>query len=88
MSKTTVDRDEPESWLRTLDKVIDEEVDREESIRLTVEELDVDVPLSFGADAEQATWRFDGSVTVHVDGMRGPLASWLKLWLEPDEDGE
>lgn len=86
--KTTTDSEDSLSWLRTLDKVIDEEVDREESIQLTADDLSVEVPLSFGPEAERATWRFDGTVTVHVDGMRGPLASWLRLWMERNEGDE
>jgi selenophosphate synthetase-related protein len=78
------------TWLDVVEQVLDEEIDREEAIRLTAEDFAVDVPLSYGDDAERATWRFNGSVTVTVDGMRGPLADWLKLWLggpsEPSAD--
>jgi hypothetical protein len=69
------------TWLDVVEQVLDEEIDREEAIRLTAEEFEVDIPLSYGPDPERATWRFNGSVTVTVDGMRGPLADWLKLWL-------
>jgi selenophosphate synthetase-related protein len=69
------------TWLDVVEQVLDEEIDREEAIRLTADEFEVDIPLSYGDDAERATWRFDGSVTVTVDGMRGPLADWLKLWV-------
>jgi hypothetical protein len=69
------------TWLDVVEQVLDEEIDREEAIRLTADELEVDVPLSYGDGAQRATWRFNGSVTVTVDGMRGPLADWLKLWL-------
>lgn len=87
MSEASTDGLSEESWMRIVDKLLDEEVDREEAIRLTAEDLAVDVPLSFGEDAERARWKFDGSVTVRVDGMRGPLADWLKLWVrDRDED--
>jgi len=69
------------TWLDVVEQVLDEEIDREEAVRLTADELTLDVPLSYGDDPERATWRFNGSVTVTVDGMRGPLADWLKLWL-------
>ena len=42
---TTADGD---AWLAVIDDLIDEEIDREESIELTAEELQVDVPLRFG----------------------------------------
>ncbi|ERG91039.1 MAG: hypothetical protein J07HQW1_01071 [Haloquadratum walsbyi J07HQW1] len=29
---------------------------------------------------ERARWRFDGTVSVTVEGVRGPLAEWLRLW--------
>jgi hypothetical protein len=75
------------TWLDVVEQVLDEEIDREEAIRLTADGLTVDVPLTYGDDPERATWRFSGSVTITVDGMRGPLADWLKLWLSgtPDE---
>ncbi|WP_152043323.1 hypothetical protein [Salinigranum salinum] len=69
------------TWLDVVEQVLDEEIDREEVVRLTAEDLTVDVPLTYGDDPERATWRFNGNVTVTVDGMRGPLADWLKLWL-------
>ena len=69
------------TWLDVVERVLDQEIDREEAIRLTADEFEVDVPLSYGDDVERATWRFNGTGTVTVDGMRGPLADWLKLWL-------
>lgn len=78
------------TWLDVVEQVLDEEIDREEAIRLTADDFSVDVPVSYGDDPERATWRFDGTVTVTVDGMRGPLADWLKLWLSeaPDTDAD
>lgn len=69
------------TWLDVVEQVLDEEIDREEAIRLVADDFTVDVPLSYGDEPERARWRFNGSVTVTVDGMRGPLADWLKLWL-------
>ncbi len=76
------------TWLDVVEQVLDEEIDREEAIRLVADDLTVDIPLSYGDDPERARWRFNGSVTVTVDGMRGPLADWLKLWLSgsPERD--
>ena len=80
-----------QTWLDVADDVIDESVDREESVRLHAEDLTVDVPLSFTDDGPgpRARWRFDGKVTVTVDGMRGSLAEWMHLFRDahrrPDE---
>jgi len=76
---TTADGD---SWLGVIDDLIDEEIDREESVELTAEELQVDVPLRFGADSPRAEWRFDGAVRVSAEGTRGPLADWLRFWYD------
>jgi hypothetical protein len=73
----------PTEWLDALDDLIDESLDREEAIRLTAEELDVDVPLTFGRDAPTAQWRFDGDLTVRVEGLRASLAEWFALTGEP-----
>ena len=31
-------------------------------------------------DHDRARWRFDGTLNVTVEGVRGPLAVWLRLW--------
>lgn len=31
-------------------------------------------------DHDRARWRFDGTLNVTVEGVRGPLAEWLRLW--------
>ncbi|SFR63592.1 hypothetical protein [Halogeometricum limi] len=87
MSHSTEGGYSEESWMRIVDKLLDEEVDRTEEIQLTAEDLSVDVPLSWGEDAQRATWKFNGNVTVHVEGMRGPLADWLKLWVRDEKRG-
>jgi hypothetical protein len=78
------------TWLDVVEEVLDEEIDRDEAIQLVADDLAVDVPLTYGEDPERATWRFNGRVTVTVDGMRGPLADWLKLWLSetPGRDAD
>ncbi|PSQ44032.1 hypothetical protein BRD17_04980 [Halobacteriales archaeon SW_7_68_16] len=74
-----------ETWFDLVDKIIDESVEREESVTVRADGLTVDVPLSFESDpaeAEQATWRLDGEVTVTIDGMRGSFAEWVHLFNE------
>lgn len=73
------------TWDDLLEDLLDEEVDREDEIELALSEVTVDVPMAFGEDAEHATWRFDGSVTVTVDGTRGPLADWVRYWRDRAE---
>jgi len=74
------------TWLDVADELIDESVDREESVTLTAEDLTVDVPLSFGDRDERARWRFDGQVTVTVEGMRGSIAEWMHLFREAQRE--
>lgn len=89
---TTGEAEPPSEWLDALDDLIDESLDREEAIRLAAENLEVDVPLAFGRDAPVARWRFDGDVTVRVEGLRASLAEWFALTGEPlprrDGDGD
>jgi len=62
-----------------VERLLDETVDREDSLDVAVEDLEVDIPLSFGEDSPRAKWRFNGDVTVTVDGIRGPLREWFDL---------
>lgn len=73
-------KEREESWLELLDDLIDEEIDRDEAIELTAEDLQVDVPIRFGSDSPHATWGFDGTVRISVEGASGPLADWLRFW--------
>ncbi|MFC6784558.1 hypothetical protein ACFQFH_01375 [Halobaculum halobium] len=81
----------PEQWLRLLELVIDEGIERQGGVELSAEDLRIDVPLAFGEDADRAEWGFDGSVTVETKGTRGTLAEWYHLHREslpaPKEDG-
>jgi hypothetical protein len=74
--------DEPDgqTWLDVVDDVLDTAIDREEELECTFEDVTVDVPLRMDADADFARWHLDGTVRVHVDGMSGPLAEWLRWW--------
>ena len=77
----TADMPEPDAdELRTaVERLLDETVDREDSLDVAVEDLEVDIPIYFGEASPRARWRFDGDVTVTVDGIRGPLREWFDL---------
>lgn len=70
----------PQTWMDSIDEVLDEAMTRDEGLELTAEALRVEVPLHFGEDATRAEWKFDGSVRIDVEGERGPLAEWVRLW--------
>jgi len=66
-----------------VERLLDETVDREVELDVAVEDLEIDVPIYFGEDSPTARWRFNGDVTVSVDGIRGPLREWFDLHEEP-----
>ena len=81
----------PRTWMDSLDEVLDEAVTRDEGVEFTAEGLRVQVPSRFGEDAPRAEWGFDGSVRIDVEGERGPLAEWVRLWgaqLPREADGD
>lgn len=61
------------------ERLLDETVDSEESLDVAVEDLEVTIPIYFGEESPRATWRFNGDVTVTVDGIRAPLREWFDL---------
>lgn len=67
-------------WLDAVESVLDATIEADEAVVCRFDELAVDVPLRPGADSPRARWRLDGTVTVSVDGTRGPLAEWLDWW--------
>lgn len=69
-----------------VERLLDETVDSEEKLDVTVEDLQVDVPIRFGDDSPWARWRFNGDVTVTVDGIRQPLREWFDLHEEQPID--
>jgi len=75
-------RSEPNrrNWNDAIADVLNEEIDREDAIALTADGLEVDVPLAFGPEAQRATWRFNGDLTVRIEGEGNPLADWLRFW--------
>jgi hypothetical protein len=68
------------TWLDVFDDVLDEVVDDGETVEAEFDDLRVEIPIRYGADADRAEWGFDGAVTVHVEGLRGPLAEWMRWW--------
>lgn len=77
---TTSDGHQPTTWLDVFEDVLDEIVEGEDTVEASFDDLRVDVPLRYGDDAPRAEWGFDGTMRVHVEGMRGPLAEWLRWW--------
>ena len=71
-----------------VERLLDETVDREDSLDVAVEDLEVDIPIHFGADSPRAKWRFNGDVTVTVDGIRRPLREWFDLHGERPSSSE
>ena len=71
-----------------VERLLDETVDSDDSLDVAVEDLEVDIPIYFGEDSPRATWRFNGDVTVTVDGIRGPLREWFDLHGEQPGDSE
>jgi len=84
----TADMPEPDAdeLRQTVERLLDETVERGDSLDVVIEDLAVDVPIYFGDDSPRARWRFDGDVTVTVDGIRGPLREWFDLHEETPSD--
>ncbi|WP_276272318.1 hypothetical protein [Haloarcula litorea] len=86
MSESAGFEAEEDGLRATVERLLDETVDRGEPLHVTADDLAVDVPIRFGEDAPRARWRFDGEVTVTVDGVRGPLREWFDIHgVEPPE---
>jgi hypothetical protein len=85
----TADMPKPDAdELRTaVERLLDETVDREADLEVGVDDLAVDVPIYFGEDSPRARWRFNGDVTITVDGVRGPLREWFDLHGEQPGSG-
>lgn len=69
-----------QTWLGAVEEMLDATIERDEAFEFTFEEFEADVPLRMGEDAPRARWGLDGTVRVHVEGTRGPLAEWLRWW--------
>lgn len=69
-----------QTWLGAVEEVLDATIERDESFEFRFEEFEVDVPLLMGEKTPRARWGLDGTVRVHVEGTRGPLAEWLRWW--------
>lgn len=72
----------PGEWEGAAESLLDEAVDRKETISCDFEELAVRVPLRTGRDAPTAEWGLDGTVEITIQGDRGPLADWMEWWNE------
>ena len=79
---------EETTWLDVADELFDEQLERDEAIELHLEDVEVDVPLSFGDGGDRARWEFDGTVRVHTEGHSGPLYGWLEYWRRREADDE
>ena len=80
MSETaSIPEPDAEALRDAVERLLDETVDREEELDVTVEDLEVDVPIRFGENSPRARWRFNGDVTITVDGIRQPLREWFDL---------
>ena len=80
MSETAgMSKADAEELRAAVERLLDETVDRDETLDVAVEDLVVDVPIYFGEESPRAKWRFNGDVTVTVDGLRGPLREWFDL---------
>lgn len=80
---------EGETWFDAIEDLLDTSIERDEAFVCTFDGLEVDVPLrtsdddgdgEAGEPVPRARWRLDGTVTVSVEGTRGPLAAWLEWW--------
>lgn len=80
---TEREKEESTTWLDTADSVIDRNLARDETIELTAEDLEIDVPTEFG-ESQPATVRFDGTLRVSSEGLSGPLFAWLDWWNDRD----
>ena len=89
MSETAgMSKADAEELQAAVERLLDETIDRDDSLDVAVEDLEVDVPIYFGEDSPRARWRFNGDVTVTVDGIRGPLREWFDLHgQKPGGDG-
>lgn len=70
---------DPEQLRQTVERLLDETVDRDDQFAVEVEDLTVEVPVRFDETSPTATWGFDGRMTVTVDGVRKPLREWLEF---------
>jgi hypothetical protein len=73
---------DPTTWMDLVDTAIEEEIRRHDAIELTAEDLDVLVPMAFETKGDTAHWRFNGSVTISVEGLSGGVGEWLRVWMD------
>jgi len=73
------------SWLDVVDELLDTNFEERDEIECSLSDVDVDVPMEMGSDADHARWRFDGTVRIRSEGMRATLAEWLRYWDEAEK---
>lgn len=71
---------EGETWFDAVEDLLDAVIEHDEEFVCTFDAFAVDVPIRMGEGSPRARWRLDGTVTVDVEGTRGPLAAWLEWW--------
>ena len=71
---------EGETWFDAVENLLDAVIEHDEEFVCTFDAFAVDVPIRMGEGSPRARWRLDGTVTVGVEGTRGPLAAWLEWW--------
>lgn len=74
--------EEWEEWFRAVEEFLDETVEREGKLECVFDDLQLDIPTSWGEDTEHTQWRFDGIVRIKAEGNRRPLAAWLEWWYD------
>mgnify|MGYP005851111499 CR=1 FL=1 len=74
------------TWNDAIADVLERELDRDDEIEASLDGLEVDIPIACGEDAPRMPWRFDGQVTVRVEGEGRPLADWLRFWARRSGD--
>jgi hypothetical protein len=79
-------REEKRTWNDIITEVLNDRIDRSEETELEFDDFEARIPLSFDENAERATWRVDGKVTVTVEGDRQPLVEWLRFWARYAEE--
>lgn len=67
------------TWVDMMGDVFDTAIDRQAEIECEVEDMEIEIPLQLGPDADYARWKVNGTLRFSFDGVRGPLAEWFRL---------
>lgn len=66
------------TWLDAMENIFDTAIDRQAEIDCEIDDMEIEIPLRAGPDANYAKWKVNGTLRVSFDGMRGPLAEWFR----------